>query len=95
MSTPPDPLATVIPPAPVPDGRRRIVCEFCECKLTNGGDVLEFSEKAKGFRKHSQTVEELNGTIVTLRQEKETADAKVRDYQSKEKRGIKPAHYGA
>jgi hypothetical protein len=78
-----DPLATpVAPPPPPARGASRPTCEFCECRLTHSGEVLEFSEKAKGFRKHSQTIEELNGTIATLRQEKETAEAKVRELEA-------------
>jgi hypothetical protein len=66
------------PPSIEPKGN--IICEFCECRITRSkGEVLEFSSKAKDFRTQAQTKEQLEGTIATLRQEKEALEARIRE----------------
>jgi predicted nucleic acid-binding Zn-ribbon protein len=54
---------------------RKIICEFCECRLAPSGEVLQLGEKAKKFRDHSDEMEkanrrirELEGTIQMLNQ---------------------------
>jgi hypothetical protein len=57
--------------------RQRCTCEFCECELTPVGDILKFSDKAKGYRKHDQTVEDLQAKIVALETDLREARAKI------------------
>jgi hypothetical protein len=67
-------------PPPSPEARGNVICEFCECRLTRSkGEIIEVSPKAKEFRRHAETREQLEGTIATLRQEKETLEARVRE----------------
>lgn len=83
-----DPLAG--PPASAPERDnfpRRITCEFCEVKLTRGGEIVEMSAKAKGFRTQSEKIEQLEGTITTLRAELETERAKVREFEGQRSNG--------
>lgn len=47
-------------PMPEPSGRSKVItCEFCECKLFAGGDVKEFSAKAKKLRDADETIASL------------------------------------
>jgi hypothetical protein len=72
--TPPDPPPT----PPTPEIRRRgNVCEFCECRLTGDGEIINMGEKAKRMRKSQEEIEKLEGIIATLRQEKEDLQRKV------------------
>lgn len=69
-------------PAPVRSGdMARPVCEFCECNLTHTGQVLKFSDKAKRYRRHDDTIEELNGKIATLETQLREARAKLAELE--------------
>jgi hypothetical protein len=50
----------VVPPEP---GRRKIVCEFCECELGADGSYKKLSDKARGFREHDEALAGLQKTI--------------------------------
>lgn len=50
-------------PAPAAPDKQRIICEFCECRLTIKGDAIEISDKAKTLRKQGETIESLRETI--------------------------------
>lgn len=79
----PDPLnpESTIPAAPlaVRDDSNRIVCEYCECRITKRGEIIEMGDKAKRFRKLVEENEKLQGTNDTLRQENEELKRKVSD----------------
>jgi len=67
------------PPTPPVERGGKIECEFCKCKLTRGGEVLQFSDEAKKYRELKLENERLEGTIDTLRSEKEAAEQKLRE----------------
>lgn len=60
-------------PLPIPDvpsGRPKLItCEFCECKLFSGGDVKEFSVKAKKLRDADEEIDQLNSQLATSKSE--------------------------
>lgn len=61
----PDDLA---PPASVPaGGRQRIVCEFCECSLSNSGEVIKRSAKAKALIDLEEASADQAAALDTLR----------------------------
>ena len=53
-------------PAPPPRAPRNLACEFCGCQLTGAGEVLRFSDQAKGFRTSAEKIETLQAKIETL-----------------------------
>lgn len=62
-----------------------VKCEFCDCRLTRRGQVLEMSPKAKDLRrledaidKHAHTIEEQAAEIARLSSELAAAKASVR-----------------
>jgi len=73
----PPPEPTPIPRSDPPEGRRRPVCEFCGCKLTSSGEVLEVSDKAKSFRRHGETIETHVATIAKLEVENRELKSKL------------------
>lgn len=76
-----DPLNTDPPRSPAPDVRRKCVCEFCECKLTPQGEIIEMGEKAKRFRNHDNVLEGKDREITRL--SAEIAALKVENEQLK------------
>src|SRR5258708_22346221 len=67
-------------PAPAPAAALgKLTCEFCECQLTATGDAIKVSDKARGYMKSDEKINELNGTIVTLRNEKEDLQRKLNE----------------
>lgn len=70
---PPEPV--VIPPSPEPVRRPgKVRCEFCECELSPvSGEFQQLSDKAKTFRKHADTIEQLRADLVAKTTEHETA----------------------
>lgn len=74
-TTPPNPLdSRPIPTLPSADLTRKLNCEFCNCRLTPNGEIIEMGEKAKTFRLQEETKEKLNKTISDL--QAENADLK-------------------
>lgn len=65
----PEPIA----PAPRESDVYR-TCDFCGCKLTKRGEVMQLGEKAREFQKHDQAIEDRNARIAAL--ESETRDLK-------------------
>jgi hypothetical protein len=71
---------------PTPDGGGEkplsVVCEFCECKLTRRGQVIEISGKAKDLRKLQDRIDKLDATgaeqaDTITRLERELAEARA------------------
>lgn len=63
---PMDPPDDPDPNPPVGAGRgarRKIVCEFCECHLTETGDALRVSDRARGFRKLEDRIDALKAEL--------------------------------
>jgi DNA repair exonuclease SbcCD ATPase subunit len=88
MATPPLPqLETGNDPSPSPSAAVPSVrtgylkCDFCECKLTQTGEVYNVSEKARGFRdqneKHVKELAQRDEEITRLRQEISAKDAEI------------------
>lgn len=78
------------PPAndpPRPDSRRKITCEFCECELGMSGEYKQLSETAKRYRKLKDDNEKLEGTLATVRQEKEDLARKLEELKPKDRGG--------
>jgi hypothetical protein len=50
-------------PTPEPPGRRKIVCEFCDCEVGVDGSYKKLSDKAKSFRDQEERIEALNKTL--------------------------------
>lgn len=69
-----------VPPT-VPEPRpRKITCEFCECELGSSGEYKKLSDKAKKFRESEEIIEDLEGTIATLRGEIEDLKNAAREH---------------
>jgi septal ring factor EnvC (AmiA/AmiB activator) len=76
-------------PDPMPKGDDKptsVTCEFCECKLTRRGQVIDISEKAKSLRrlqdgndKHEAKLAEQAERITTLERELAEAKARIKD----------------
>ncbi len=60
-----------------PNDKKKITCEFCECTLTSNGEYINLSETAKKMRKSKETIDEQEGTIATLRAEKEDLQSRL------------------
>lgn len=77
----PDDILNDTPPAVLPTvgGHKKVTCEFCECELGQSGEYKKLSEKARKFRKLEEENEKLDGTIATLRTEKEHLEARLRE----------------
>jgi hypothetical protein len=80
-------------PAAITGRSERARCEFCECKLTTRGEVLEFSEKAKKLRKADEHLAELQGTLDTRTQELEDARVKIRQLEEGRAGDPSRSHY--
>jgi len=65
------------PPVPPEPGRRKTVCEFCECELGADGSYKKMSDKAKKLRDAEETIESLEATISELRSEVTTLKAQI------------------
>jgi hypothetical protein len=63
--------------APTEPGRRKIVCEFCDCELGADGSYKKMSDKAKKLRDAEETIESLEATISELRSEVTTLKAQI------------------
>jgi predicted RNase H-like nuclease (RuvC/YqgF family) len=79
-------------PTPKPRG---VVCEFCECKLTAKGEVLQMSATAKEMRKLQDRVEALgeklterDGEVARLTSELAEARAAVKTDEGGSGRGL-------
>ena len=61
----------ILPPqnAPAPAVPGRLRCEYCECQLTSHGEIIRFSEKAKGFRDHEDQIVKRDKRIAELEAE--------------------------
>ncbi len=72
-------------PMPVPDSGEKplsVVCEFCECKLTRRGQVIEISGKAKDLRRLQDRIDKVETTSgeqaeTITRLERELAEARA------------------
>lgn len=66
---PSDELIPDFPPdtPPIPNSRKYVKCDFCECTLTQGGEVFRMSSAAQKFRQLKEENERLTGTIETLK----------------------------
>lgn len=69
-------------PEPKPARKGYVTCDFCECTLTQGGEVYKMSAKAKKYGKVDDTIAEMEAKISTLQAEVTTLKA------------AKPAHDG-
>lgn len=87
MATLPNPLAS--PPVEPHAGteHRKIICEFCQCRLAPSGEVLELGEKARRFRDHSDETEKLQKQIRELEGRVQSLNAKVAELTPKESSG--------
>lgn len=90
MGSPADPLLNAPPPAPAP-ARSKLICEFCECQLTATGDAVKVSEKARVYMKSNEKIQELEGIIATLRNEKEELQRKLNEVSP----AVPPARRGS
>jgi len=70
---PPDPIGD-----PAPRRRASLVCEFCDCKLTPVGDVLNVSDKARNFRKLEDRIEILTADLTKAQADLAAAQADLR-----------------
>jgi hypothetical protein len=82
MGTPANPIRIDDPPpVPTPAGAKYVKCDFCSCKLTQGGQVYEMSEQAYAFRDqkdtHAKEVKVLNDQIADLKRANEELQAKL------------------
>lgn len=64
----------IAPPEP---GRRRIVCEFCDCEVGADGSYKKLSDKAKSFRDQEERIEALNKTLSEKDREIVTLKAQI------------------
>lgn len=70
---------------PMPKGDDKplsVTCEFCECKLTRRGQVIDISSKAKELRRLQDRIDKLEATSAEqaetiTRLERELAEAKA------------------
>ena len=87
MTTVPNPLAN--PPTEIHAGaeHRKIICEFCQCRLAPSGEVLELGEKAKKFRDHSDEMEKLQKQIREQEGKIQSLNARVSELTPKESSG--------
>jgi len=88
--TPEDILNPSIPTPEVPRNRK-ITCEFCECELGMSGEYKSLSEKAKKLRKLADDNEKLEGTLATVRQEKEDLARRLQELQAAPKKEKSPS----
>jgi hypothetical protein len=58
---PPDALPAPQPAEPA--RAKRTTCEFCECRLTPSGELLELGGKARQFRDHATKIEDLTNAL--------------------------------
>lgn len=83
-----------MPPAPPEHHERRApqarpTCEYCQCKLTAHGEVLEFSDKAKRFRRIDQEIDELKVKLAAAEATVTELRAKLTEASTvRESRGI-------
>lgn len=80
-------METTDPTGGTPEPKaKKITCEFCRCRLTGEGEILNLSDEARKYRdaadEHAKAVKalekqvkDLEGTIETLRAEIETLKA--------------------
>ena len=83
MSTPQNPLVSSEPHAGTSE-HRKIVCEFCECRLAPSGEVLQLGEKAKRYRDHSDEMEKANKHVRELESQIQSLNARVTELTPKE-----------
>ena len=67
------------PPATSEESKRnkKIHCEFCESHISQNGEVLHLSDKAKAFRELEKTKVELEGRLTSKQQEIEELKNKL------------------
>lgn len=64
-------------------GGKKHKCEFCDCTLTGSGEVFKMSEKAKGFSKLEDKIEQLQSEKTSLEGTIETLRAEIADLKTK------------
>jgi hypothetical protein len=89
----PPQLATDNAPAPLPPrvvGEGYLTCDFCECKLTQRGEVYQVSDKARVMRDeketHGKALAQRDEEIARLRSEITAKDAEIATLKGSERK---------
>lgn len=56
---------------------KKLTCEFCDCRLSQSGEVIHRSEKAKSFMDLEKSKTELEGKLSTMQAELEETKTKL------------------